>query len=133
MATTTVIDNEFASLWCDAEKKLVHHHIKKWVHGEDLRKLLLSGYEQLKKNGCTKWLSDDRFNGALKPDDETWAKTVWFPQVLQAGWKHWAIVLPEKIVGQMNIQRFSEDYKAAGINAKAFSDPDAALKWLESL
>jgi hypothetical protein len=132
MPTVTVLDNEFVTLWYHPEKKMVHHKIKKWAYGNDLRNILDKGYESLKVNGGNKWLSDDRLNGALKADDEVWAKTDWFPRVLKVGWKYWAIVLPEKIVGQMNMKRFSEDYQKAGINAMLFSDADLAMKWLES-
>jgi hypothetical protein len=52
--------------------------------------------------------------------------------MLEAGWKHWAIVQPAKLLGQMNIKRISETFAAAGITAQFFSDPDEALKWLES-
>lgn len=47
--------------------------------------------------------------------------------------KYWAVVLPEKVVGQMNMKRVSDDYSKAGITAKRSSDPDEALKWVESV
>jgi hypothetical protein len=132
MPSITIIDNEFATLWYHSEKKMVHHKIKKWAYGNDLRNVLNKGYESLKANNGNKWLSDDRLNGALKEDDEVWCRTDWFPRVLKAGWKYWAIVLPEKVVGQMNMKRFSEDYQKAGITAMLFSDSELAMKWLES-
>ena len=132
MPTVVILDNENATLWFHQESKIVHHHIKKWVSGTDLRSILDKGSDCVKNNGATKWLSDDRLNGALKADDEEWAKTVWFPKTLKAGWKDWAVVLPEKLVGQMNLKRFTEDYAKAGINAQIFSDPDVARKWLET-
>lgn len=132
MASVVVLDNENATLWHHEESKIVHHHIKKWVSGKELRAILDKGSEYVKNKGATKWLSDDRLNGALKADDEEWAKTDWFPRTLKAGWKDWAVVLPEKIVGQMNLKRFTEDYAKAGINAQIFSDPEVAKKWLES-
>jgi len=132
MPTKTILDNEFATLYSHPEKKMVHHVIKKFVFGPDLRKVLDAGYNEMKASGATKWLSDDRLNNALKPDDEAWARTDWFPRVLKAGWKSWAVVLPSKVVGQMNMQRFSDTYKEAGITAQLFSDPDVAMKWLES-
>jgi len=131
MPTTTVIDNEFATLWYHPEKKMVHHQIKKFVFGPDLRAILDAGHKQMVANGGTKWLSDDRANNALKPDDEAWARTDWFPRVLKAGWKSWAVVLPEKIVGQMNIKRFTETYAEAGVKAMLFSNPEEAMAWLE--
>jgi hypothetical protein len=133
MTANQIFDDDFATLWYHTEQKIVHHKIKKWIAGDNLRNLLNKGYEVIKKNNAQKWLSDDRNNSVLNPDDEKWAKTDWFVRMLKVGWKYWAIVLPEKVVGQMNIKRFSEDYSKAGITAKLFSDPDEALKWLESI
>jgi len=132
MASVVVLDNENATLWFHEESKIIHHHFKKWVSGKDLRAVLDKGCEHVKNHGATKWLSDDRLNGALKPDDEEWSRTNWFPRTLKAGWKDWAVVLPEKLVGQMNLKRFTEDFGKAGINAQIFSDPELAKKWLES-
>ncbi len=132
MAAQTVMDNEFATVWFHPEKKIVHHMIKKFVSGKDLRDVLDKGYEVLKRNAGHAWLSDDRNNGALTSADEQWAKTDWFPRVVSAGWKYWAIVMPEKVIGQLNMKRFVNDYAVAGITAKVFSDPNEALKWLES-
>ena len=133
MPSIVILDNEYATVWYHEESKMVHHHIKKWVSGESLKTVLNEGYKALKKNGATKWLSDDRLNGALKKEDEDWAKADWFPKMLGAGWKHWAVVLPEKLVGQMNMKRFTEDYAKAGLNASLFSDPDLGRKWLDGL
>lgn len=132
MSSQIVLDNDYATLWYHPEKKIVHHMMKKFTGGKDLRELLDKGYDLLKTNGASSWLSDDRNNGALSAADEEWAKTNWFPRVLNAGWKYWAIVMPEKVIGQMNIKRFVSDYARAGISANLFSDPSEAMRWLES-
>jgi hypothetical protein len=131
MAAKTVLDNEYATLWFYDDKKIVHHKVKKYIYGEKLQQLLMTGYETLKKNGANKWLSDDTNNGALTKEDETWAKTHWFPSVVKAGWKSWAIVLPVQIIGQMNMKRFVDDYAKAGITVSVFSDAAQAMTWLE--
>ena len=131
MATTTVLDNEFATVWFYEDTKIIHHVIKKWVSGENLRNILNSGYEVIRDKKGTKWLSDDRLNNALRLDDAEWARTDWFPRMVTAGWKSWAVVLPEKIIGQMNMKAFAEEYKKGGVTANLFSDPAVALKWLE--
>ncbi len=133
MSKITIFDNEDAALWFHPETKVVHHQIKRYVYGEGLRKVLNEGYEQLKKNSAKKWLSDDRANNALGSEDSAWAQNDWFPRVLSAGWKYWAIVLPEKIIGQMNMKTFINQYALAGITVQVFSDPNQALNWLEAL
>ena len=132
MQSITLHDNGYATMWYHPDKKIVHHQIHKFIFGEELQKLLLTGTEALRKNRASKWLSDDRSNAALRKEDLEWGMTNWFPQALQAGWKFWAIVQPEKIIAQMNMEKVVEDYAKAGMTAKFFTDPDQAMKWLES-
>lgn len=130
MSKEIIIDNEFVSLWYHQEAKIIHHEIKKYVFGTELQKMFLKGSDVMKEKGAKKWLSDDRKNNALTQKDTEWVTTVWFPKTVENGWKYWAIVQPEKLIGQMNVQKFAETYAAKGIVAKIFSDPDEAMKWL---
>ncbi len=102
------------------------------MFGDSFKNVLDRGYEVLKANNATKWLSDDRGNSALRTEDAGWAQKEWFPRVAAAGWKFWAIVLPQNIVGKMNMRQFIAQYAEAGITVQVFTDPDEALKWLES-
>ncbi|HEY5962295.1 MAG TPA: hypothetical protein VIV60_37320 [Polyangiaceae bacterium] len=131
MTTTTVIDNEFVSLLYHVDTKIVHHSIKKYTSGPQLRELLEGGYEVLKKHHATKWLSDDLNSGPIATDDEEWAGKLWFPKTIAAGWKHWAIVKPAKVLGQLNMRRYKETYSAAGVNTEMFSEVKEAMLWLE--
>jgi hypothetical protein len=131
MSQILIEQTDFATLWFHPEKKIVHHETHKFTHGEAFRAFLLKGTETMKKNGATKWLSDDRKNPVLKTEDMEWGQTNWFPQTLQAGWKYWAIVQPESAITKMNMDKLIKDYGQAGIIAKYFSDPDEAMKWLE--
>ncbi len=131
MAIEKIIDNDYATLSYHTDSKVVHHEFKKFVHGQPFREVLTAGWDLMKKNGSTKWLSDDRGNSALGPDDAQWAQTTWFPGVKAAGWKHWAVVMPEKAIGQLNMKQWISTYAALGINSQLFTDPAAALTWLE--
>lgn len=133
MSTVTVLENEYASLWYHPEAKVVHHQFHKYIFGDAFRSVLSTGVEVMKKNGAHKWLSDDRNNSAVSKEDAEWGEAVWTPQVIGAGWKYWAVVLPEKVVGQMSLKRFMDDYSLRGVKVQVFSDPDKALKWLESV
>lgn len=133
MSVVSILDGPVATLWYHPEAGIVHHQFKKYAYGDDLKAVLDRGYEVLKANKGTKWLSDDRANNALRPEDAQWAQTDWFPRVVAAGWKYWAIVLPETVVGKMNMRGFIEQYAQAGITAQVFTDPAQALSWLESV
>jgi hypothetical protein len=133
MAKEVVYKSDFATVWYDPDKKMIHHQIHKFVFGEEYKRFLLAGMEALKKYHVKKWLSDDRNNGAMRDEDVAWGMTNWFPQTIQAGWKYWAIVQPEKVIAQMNMEALVEDFAKGGIAAKFFTDPDAAAKWLDTL
>jgi hypothetical protein len=132
MSKITVLDNEYITLWYYPEKKIIHHKFHKYIFGEVFREGLNTGWEVMKKYKAQKWLSDDRNNSALAQEDVVWSKTDWFPRVMQAGWKYWALVQPEKVIGQTNMDRIVKEYSEKGLTVKIFSDPDEAMKWLES-
>ncbi len=133
MAKQTLYDSEFATLWYHTDTKIVHHQIHKFIFGEEFHKLLLTGTDAMKKNHAQKWLSDDRTNSVILKEDMDWGQTNWFPKTVLAGWKYWAIVQPAGAAAQMNMEKLAKDYAALGVTARFFSDPDAALKWLESV
>jgi len=130
MTPETILQDEYATLLYHPDTKIVHHQFHKFVHDETFRAPLIKGMELMKKHGVAKWLSDDRGNAALGAADTEWAQTVWFPGVKAAGWKHWAVVMPEKVVGQLNMKQWVTQYQALGINSQVFSDPAAAMTWL---
>jgi hypothetical protein len=127
-----LIETEAISLRYYPATKIVHHELRRFVHGEEFRRVLEEGLRVLIKHSAHKWLSDDRGNGALKPSDSEWALSEWAPRVIAAGWKYWAVVLPEKVLGQMNMRRFLETYESQGVHAMAFTNPRQALIWLEA-
>jgi hypothetical protein len=131
MQTQTIIDSPFATLWYYPDKKIVHHRIHKFIFGKDFRDLLMAGTEVLKKNQAAKWLSDDRSNSVLSKEDVEWSEAHWSPPTAQAGWKYWAIVQPDKVLGQLAMSRLMEKYAALGVTARIFSDPTEAMAWLE--
>lgn len=131
-AVRTILDNESATLLFYPLPKIVHHEIHRFVYGKQFREILEKGLEVFAAEGAQKWLSDDRKNGPLSPADGDWAENNWGPRVMAAGWKFWAIVLPEKILGEMNMRVWIELYLKKGVTVQVFSDPDEALRWLEA-
>lgn len=130
MPKLTIIDNEYASLWFYPEHKIVHHKFHQFIFGQPFRDVLNRGADLLQQHHAQKWLSDDRNNSALRPEDKAWSQTEWFPRVVNAGWKYWALVMPQKIVGQMNMKAIVDDYARQGVVVRVFSDPEKAMQWL---
>lgn len=133
MSRTTILDTDYATLWYYPETKVVHHVFHRYIYGQEFRQVLEKGLEIFKEHGAYKWLSDDRKNSALPTDDMGWAMNDWQPRVIAAGWRYWAIVMPDKVVGKMNMQRYIEQNAAQGVTIQIFDDPNEALAWLESV
>lgn len=133
MSAKVITENDQMVVYYHPTSKIVHHQMRKFCFGKNFRAGLSAGSEAMKKHRATKWLSDDRLNGVLPRDDEEWARTVWFPQTLAAGWKHWAIVVPKKVLGQMNMQRHAQHFAELGVESRLFSDFDEAMTWLETV
>jgi hypothetical protein len=130
MRPMMIIDNEFASLQYHPDPKIVHHRFKQWIPYGTFCTVLTRGAEIFEEYGAEKWLSDDRGNGALGPDAAEWGTTVWTPRIIEAGWKYWAVVMPEKVIGQMNMRQWIKLYSDMGVTVQVFTDPDEALHWL---
>ena len=133
MANLTVLSNEYATLVYNEDKKLVHHTFLQPIGGQEFRNVLLAGLDCFKKYGATKWLSDDRLNSALSREDGKWATQEWSKMVLDAGWKTWALVVPHDIMGRLNLIEFVNLYHKQGVRVNVFTDPDAAISWLDGI
>lgn len=128
-----ILEDEFASLWYYPQIKVVHHKFHKFIYGDHFKKVLSQGADFFEREGCVKWLSDDRNNSALPKEDADWAMTEWNPRVIQAGWKYWAMILPDKSIGKMNMKRLIANYQEQNVTIEIFEDPDTALVWLSSV
>ena len=65
---------------------------------------------------------------ALSPEDTKWSKEVWFPQAVQSGWKFWALVVPQDILGRMNMKEFVDEYYEKGLRIMVFNNPEEAMQ-----
>jgi len=125
-------DNEYATLVYHARHKIVHHTFHKPLVGTVFREVLDRGADIFERRGANKWLSDDRSNSALHPDDGKWAMEVWSKRTIAAGWKYWAIVMPDAALGKANMRRFIREYGDQGVEVNVFGSPEEALGWLKN-
>lgn len=133
MPIITIIDDEKRSLYYHPGARIVHHKIKRGLVGSDFRDLLSKGADCLEEQHARKWLSDDRENTIVAPEDNEWGDREWAPRVIKAGFKYWAIVVPASAVGSLQMQRLADEYRDRGVTVQDFDNLEAALAWLESL
>lgn len=125
-----LIDNDVVSLWYYPDTKIIHHKFKKFIHGENFQKVLETGADYFEKKGCKKWLSDDRNSSALRKVDLEWGENNWNSRIIKAGWKYWAIMMPDLEVGKLTMKNLINLYKGLGVNVEIFDNIELAYKWL---
>lgn len=116
---------------------IVHHEVRGAVSGAPFRQLLLEGLATFKAKGATKWLSDDRRATVIDTAEAPWSDTVWWPSMLEAGWKYWAILGPndsENAKAAFQLSSFAmRGALANGLTVRFFTEPEAALTWLRDV
>ena len=50
---------------------------------------------------------------------------------MKAGWRFWALVMPEKATGKLKMKQLVEDTAKAGMTIEIFDDVNEALSWLK--
>jgi hypothetical protein len=131
MAKITVIDTDHASLFYYPDKKIIHHIFHRPISGQPFRNVVNAGVELLREHGATKWLSDDRANEPFPQEDTDWTMDDWLPRAVAAGWRYWALIVPENIYARMNMSEYVETFYDRGVRIMVFTDPDKARQWLE--
>ncbi|NJN95751.1 MAG: hypothetical protein HC875_17380 [Anaerolineales bacterium] len=118
--------------WLEAEK-IVVKTFSGFIYGEEMKTAFNEGLEALKKNNGCKWLSDNRGLKPYRQEDVKWINDTWFPQALKAGWKYWAVLEPETILGQVSMRNFLDFYQQLGITLRVFHSMEDGLAWLNSV
>lgn len=129
----TIVDNEYITIEYIPEKKLIYHTIHQPVNGPKLRDALNLGTEALGKYGATKWLSDDRKNGPLPPEDIEWGFNDWNRRTAKLGWKYWAIVVPQEIAAADSLSPVIDDLYEVGLRMMVFTNLEEAFAWLDKM
>jgi len=127
-----LIENDIVSLWYYPEKKIIYHSIHKFLYGDLFQEVMLKGLDYFEKKGCQKWLSDDRSNSVLRKQDTAWGEINWKPRMIKAGWKYWALLLPDRAIGKLSMKGLIEEYKELGVVVEIFDNIDQGFKWLDS-
>jgi len=128
-----VFENVYATLLYYPDHKLIHHKFHRPLQGQALHDVLNAGADLLAERKATKWLSDDRNNAQLTSEDADWANREWSPRAVRAGWKYWALVVPEELVARFSMRRPVDRAYEEGLRIAAFVDTQEAKDWLESL
>ncbi len=134
MKTNILLDNDVVTLVYYPEYGIVHHTFHRSISGEALHEVLQLGLKTFLENGCHKWLSDDRGNaGGLSAEDFQWGEINWMQPMISAGWKYWALVVPNEVSAREDMIPIIELFYERGVRIMVFTDVQRALDWLKGL
>jgi len=127
-----VYEDEYGSLIVNEEGGYVGHIIHNPIPTAELTELVDLGSEKLAEYGLHGWYSDDRLNGPLSEETVRYGLEEWGPRTAKAGWKYWAIVVPESMDGRATMQDLVSAYFEMGVRVAVFTDPAKAREWLST-
>jgi hypothetical protein len=130
MKRETIFEEDYANLYYYPEEKIVYHEFKPSIGGEGLKNTLNTGTELLRKHNAKKWLSDNRAIEAHTEEETKWINTHWLPDAIKAGWKVWALVVPQSVMARINMTEFVESFYEKGVRIMVFVDSEEAFDWL---
>lgn len=101
-----------------------------WANTEEFKALLDAEVKALREHECPHLLADCRRQRVLNLADQERANREWLPQVLEAGLKRFAIVLPESEVAAGHLRERLSD--VTGMEIAYFADVEESRAWLKS-
>jgi hypothetical protein len=131
MSPIEIVNNEYITVNYLPDEQIVYHTIHQPFGGQPFRDAITTGTEALVQYGACKWLSDDRKNGPLSQEDAKWGFNVWNKNTIEAGWKYWAMVVPEKITAVSSLSLPIMELMYLGLHVCVFTKPDDAMDWLK--
>lgn len=132
MTEHIVFENDMGIVRYDDDGSFIYHTFLKPVSGQGFQDILNRGLAALEHYGADKWLSDDRLNTAFSPTDVEFAVTDWGPRAAAAGWKYWALIVPDDMEARAGMRDIMTPFHALGVQVALFSDIDKAKAWLRS-
>jgi hypothetical protein len=119
-----------ASVRWDYDAQLVLVEWDGWANSNEFAALLDAEIQALKQNQGTRLLADCRRQKVLSPKDQDRANREWLPRALAAGLKHFAIVVPESVIADMNLRASLDKASASTLEVGYFSTVEEARDWL---
>ena len=132
MSNIVLFDHERITVDYMPDKKIIRHTIHAPVRGQVFRDALNTGTAALAKYGACKWLSDDRKDGPQSEEEQQWGFDDWNRRTIEAGWKYWALVVPQVVADAGTLTPTIEDLYTRGLRVMVFTKPEDALAWLDS-
>ena len=130
IVNTLIKETETFTIEYDVETNSILHTINRFLITDEWKDLLMTGHQYLAEHNLIKWISDNRNLPIVHNNLDDWLYSSWLPQMIDTGWKQWALVEPEITEGKLNQQAYQESFSKMGIEVKSFECLDEAKEWI---
>jgi hypothetical protein len=135
MDNIMVYDSEYITIEYWPDKRLIYHTVLQPLstHVDVFKEALNAGTDALQKYKICKWLSDDRKNDTLTQEGTQWSFNEWQPRTLKAGWKYWAMVVPQSLAAAGTLMPVIDVLFELGLRMMVFTTAEQAIAWLDEM
>ena len=102
-----------------------------WANSTEFSALLEAEVRALKEHRGSRLLADCRLQRVLASDDQQRANRDWVPQVVEAGLKRFAVVLPVSDMAAGHLQERLSEVSAEPFEVAYFKTVEDAEAWLQ--
>jgi hypothetical protein len=131
-----VIDEPFVKIAWDEKGQWIFADWKGTIGtGAAYRGALDRSLELVRKHRARRWLANMlESTGVMAPDDAEWLRADWFPRLLAAGGRRFAVVMPAQAIATLQLNRIKREIAAendpnAFVN-RYFDNLPEARTWL---
>jgi hypothetical protein len=117
-------DESLKASWAEA---------KAYAEGEELRAGYNAMLELCRQKRNSRYLADARNLAPVSQTDQRWLNEEWFPQIMAAGVRFMAIVMPKSAVARLSARQILSTIDTITIVTNHFDDIEAARAWLRTV
>jgi hypothetical protein len=123
------LDQPYLSIRWRSVPQILYAEWKGFATSSEFRAALMTGVRAMRERHIKGYVSDARKAKVVLPEDERWAREVWFPQAVAAGLRRMAIVTATAGIGKMAYDDAAADMDNHGLSMRTFDSVAAATTW----
>jgi len=130
MAVETIADTGNYTIEWDEEIGAIVFTWDEYVSGATFREGSEALLDAIKRRDAAKVLTDTRGINAHDAEDQQWMQTEWMPRALDAGLEYSAVVHPDSVISEMDVESILEGMEHSGADPLLTSDMAEAREWI---
>jgi hypothetical protein len=123
------LDEPYISIRWRSTPQLLYAEWKGFATSAEFRSALLTGVRAMRERHVISYVSDGRKAKLMLPEDEKWAREVWWPQAVAAGLKRLAVVTAPTGLSKMAYDDAANDMDSNTLSMRTFESVADATTW----